>query len=138
MPRQIRELSRLAAHELLACGCIAPVLWVDRHVCRCARCSALSMHGAWQELGAGAAGQNADVRLQIDQHTSVHGGQCAHTPKSGPHHLQTCCALGMQTRGKLGHCRQDQALTALALTGLWIYNCRFFALACDLPGVVWG
>ncbi|KAK9840789.1 hypothetical protein WJX81_004819 [Elliptochloris bilobata] len=31
------------------------------------------VHG--EELGAGAAGENSDVRLQVDQHTSVHGGQ---------------------------------------------------------------
>lgn len=67
-----------------------------------ARCSALSMLGVWQELGAGAAGQNADVRLQIDQHTSVHGGQCAHTLESGPHQLQRCSAQGMQEEGPAG------------------------------------
>ncbi len=33
-----------------------------------------------QELGPGAAGDHADVRLQVDQHTSVHGGQCAARP----------------------------------------------------------
>ena len=33
--------------------------------------------GGTQEVGAGAAGDGADVRLNVDQFTSVHGGRYA-------------------------------------------------------------
>lgn len=69
--------------------------WADRHVGRGAGCRALSMHVVWQELGAGAAGRNADVRLQVDQHTSVHGGQCASPQCLCVHRLRMCFAQGM-------------------------------------------